>query len=340
MDNHTLPTISVVMPTYNRAHLIERAVNSVLVQIGDGDELIIVDDGSTDDTSQVLSPYLDRLKYIQIENLSAGCARNRGIAEAKGELVAFIDSDDEWMRGKIETQRQLFASLPEILFCFSNFASTDIHGKVYRRHLRTWHNDPRSWDEILGEGKTVSSVISLPEGVEDFKYHVGDLSIPEMKSAYVFTSTVVARREEAGSALHFAEDIPTFEDLECFGRMALIGKAVYLDTETAWQHGEAHDRLSAARSFDRASSRLVVLERVWGQNKDFLERHGQEYRDTVDETRLWRIADLILMGRTGEARKELALVQRYPLSYKLLALLPGSAARGLLALRRVLRSGN
>lgn len=327
------------MPAYNRAHLIERAVKSVLEQIGEGDELIVIDDGSTDNTAEVMQPYLDRVKYIRIENLGAGHARNRGVAEARGELVAFIDSDDGWMPGKIEMQKKLFVALPEMLFCFSDFASTDIHGTVYRRHLPTWHNDTRSWDEILGKGKPMSSVIDLPEGMDDFNFHMGDLSVPEMKSAYVFTSTVVARREEAGDTLHFAEDVPTFEDLECFGRMALKGKAVYLDTETAWQHGESPDRLSAAKSYDRSTSRLIVLERVWGQNKAFLERHDQEYRDTVDETRLWRIADLILMGRTGEARKELARVQRYPLSYKLLASLPGSAARGLLAIRRVLRSG-
>ena len=114
-------SVSIVIPTYNRAHLVSRAVNSALQQCAPGDEVIVVDDGSTDSTGIVLAEFGERIRYIRKENGGAGAARNRGIREARNPLVAFLDSDDEWMPGKIELQRQFMQARPDVLFCFSDF---------------------------------------------------------------------------------------------------------------------------------------------------------------------------------------------------------------------------
>ena len=98
--------ISVIIPTYNRAGTLLAAAQSVLQQTYRDIELIIVDDGSTDDTSKVVSALQDgRVRYIPLgKNCGACAARNRGIDEAKGEYIAFQDSDDLWHSDKLERE--------------------------------------------------------------------------------------------------------------------------------------------------------------------------------------------------------------------------------------------
>lgn len=98
--------VTVVIPTFNRASTLERAIRSVLNQTMTDIELIIVDDGSTDNTKEVVDSICDnRIRYVRLShNSGGGTARNRGIGEAKGEFIAFQDSDDEWLPNKLETQ--------------------------------------------------------------------------------------------------------------------------------------------------------------------------------------------------------------------------------------------
>lgn len=107
--------ISVVIPTYNRANLILDAIESVVAQSQKPYEIIIVDDGSSDQTQQIIEDWKKKnanktptLHYIKQENQGGNVARNRGIREAKGNLIAFLDSDDTWHNTKLEKQIPLF----------------------------------------------------------------------------------------------------------------------------------------------------------------------------------------------------------------------------------------
>jgi glycosyltransferase involved in cell wall biosynthesis len=105
------PIISVIIPTYNRARFLERAINSVLKQTYQNFELIIVDDCSTDDTESIIKNFIDeRIVYIKLKKNSGSSVltRNKGIKVAKGEYVAFLDSDDEWISEKLQKQIELF----------------------------------------------------------------------------------------------------------------------------------------------------------------------------------------------------------------------------------------
>ncbi len=97
------PTISAIVPTYNRAGVIAQAIDSILSQVPAPDEVLVVDDGSTDDTAAVLAQYGDRIRVLTQPNGGAAAARNLGIREARGEWLAFLDSDDIWFPGRIET---------------------------------------------------------------------------------------------------------------------------------------------------------------------------------------------------------------------------------------------
>lgn len=111
-----MPTVSVVIPTFNRDQLVTRAVDSVLAQTLPPDEVIVIDDGSRDDTRDVLAVYGRRIRYAFQENQGVAAARNHGLKLASGRYIAFLDSDDEWMPHKLERQIQHLESHPEVAF--------------------------------------------------------------------------------------------------------------------------------------------------------------------------------------------------------------------------------
>jgi glycosyltransferase involved in cell wall biosynthesis len=111
------PLVSVIIPTYNRGHCLARAIDSVLAQSFSGYELIVVDDGSTDDTAELLQSFGDRLRSIHQENRGVSAARNTGIRFARGEFIALLDSDDCWLPAKLERQVDFFKAHPQALAC-------------------------------------------------------------------------------------------------------------------------------------------------------------------------------------------------------------------------------
>ena len=104
----------VVIPTYNYGKYVSAAVESVLVQSREPDAIVVVDDGSTDDTAQDVAEFGDRVRYIRQENAGVSAARNRGVAESTGELIAFMDADDTWEPTKLERQAEIFERDPEV----------------------------------------------------------------------------------------------------------------------------------------------------------------------------------------------------------------------------------
>lgn len=121
--------VSVVIPTFNRGHLVREAVDSALAQTYRDAEVLVVDDGSTDNTPEVLEPYRGRIHYIRQENKGVSAARNTGIRQARGSYIAILDSDDQWVPEKLEAQMALFAADPSLglVSCGSSFV--DVYGK-------------------------------------------------------------------------------------------------------------------------------------------------------------------------------------------------------------------
>lgn len=131
------PLVSVIIPTYNRSDLLLRAIRSVLEQTYKNVECIVVDDASIDNTEVVVRQFTDdRLIYLRHEtNRHASAARNTGIAYAKGDLIAFLDDDDEWMSRKLEKQVELLLSLHEkvgMVYCWMDYF--DQKGNLIKEH--------------------------------------------------------------------------------------------------------------------------------------------------------------------------------------------------------------
>lgn len=131
-----MPTVSVVLPTQNRAEMLKRAVESVLAQTYQDLELVIVDDGSTDDTDEVIASFQDpRIRVLRHQKArGASAARNTGIAHSNGELIAFLDDDDEWLPTKLEKQEPVLMQAPKtvgLVYCWMDYFKGD---KLIREH--------------------------------------------------------------------------------------------------------------------------------------------------------------------------------------------------------------
>jgi glycosyltransferase involved in cell wall biosynthesis len=180
------PKVSVVIPTYNRAHLLPRAIQSVLDQTYQDLEIIIVDDGSRDNTERVIKNFKDeRIRYIQHnQNKGASAARNTGIRESRGKYIAFQDSDDEWFSNKLEKQIEAFADAPpEVGIVYSGFYRIEADRKLY----------------------LPSDQLSLKEG---------NIHNELLKGNFVGTPTVLMKKECFRNQRYFNESLPALEDWE------------------------------------------------------------------------------------------------------------------------------
>ncbi len=128
------PRISVIIPTYNRQDLVVEAIQSVLAQTFTSFEIIVVDDGSTDDTVARIQPYLDRLTYKKKKNEGVAAARNTGIRHALGEFVCFLDSDDLWEPDKLATQIHFADAHPEYALLATEIQGFDVSKRAMGRN--------------------------------------------------------------------------------------------------------------------------------------------------------------------------------------------------------------
>lgn len=144
--------ISVIIPTYNRADKIEKSINSVLEQTYSNFELIVVDDGSTDNTKEIIDGIKDnRIKYIYQNNAGACAARNRGIAESVGDYIAFHDSDDIWHKDKLEKQMHIVEMADaDVVICKANKYQNDNLVAVIPKRIGYGYVSIR--DDLFGVG--------------------------------------------------------------------------------------------------------------------------------------------------------------------------------------------
>jgi hypothetical protein len=184
--------VSVIIPTYNAGRFVCQAVDSVLAQTYRDYEIIVVDDGSTDDTRERLAPYGNQIRYVQTNNLERSAARNTGIRQARGELIAFLDADDIWLPEKLARQ---------IAFWERN---ADL-GLVY------------SWAQCIYEDARLPRLLGT-----DFADNVSlDVFPGLLLGKFVPTLTVVARAQCLHEVGLFDEQIVIAEDWDLWLRLAL-----------------------------------------------------------------------------------------------------------------------
>ncbi len=142
MNSSLLPLVSVIIPSYNSAKFLLQALDSVFKQTYTNYEVIVLDDGSTDDTQEALEPYRQQINYVYQDNQGVAAARNKGVEIAKGELIAFLDADDLFLPDKLQQQVAVLASQPHIGMVVSGWHLTDEQGEI-TADVELWHNLPQ-----------------------------------------------------------------------------------------------------------------------------------------------------------------------------------------------------
>ncbi len=226
MTKKTLATtISVILPTYNRAWILREAVDSVLAQDYPNVELIVVNDGSTDETRIVLEEYGDRIIVLEQENRGVSAARNLGISSASGELISFLDSDDFWLPGKLSVQAAFFHDHHEALICQTE---------------EIWIRD----------GRRVN-----PK--RKHKKQSGMIFEPSLALCLVSPSAVMIRRELFEEVGLFDETLPACEDYDLWLRVAWKYPVHLIDAPLIVKRGGHADQLSGAPGLDKYRIRAL-----------------------------------------------------------------------------------
>lgn len=198
------PLVSVVIPTYNRAGIISRTIDNVFQQTYRNLELIIVDDGSTDDTPAKLRQFGERIRLIAQANAGPIVARNRGAAAARGEIIAFQDSDDSWRPTKLARQVALLHKYDSAPCCLCNTLMGVVDGK-----------ELTSFDDSLIH----------PQHGEGLWYNVSEVLATRF---VLFNQTVAIRREVFEKLGGFREDLRYLEDYDLPLRLSLEGPWAFI----------------------------------------------------------------------------------------------------------------
>ena len=199
--NNRKRLISVVIPTFNREDLIKDAINTVLEQVYQNFEIIIIDDGSTDNTSEVVKSFDDaRIKYIYQENAGISKARNKGIEDASGEYIAFLDSDDLWHPEKLEKQVSVLDKDPDVDLLSNN------------SQYMTFQNDiiEIKKNYVKSQKENISLILLDPDKV------------------FTGTPTLLVRKTIFEKVGLFDETVTFCEDWDLFFRIALVGKICHI----------------------------------------------------------------------------------------------------------------
>ncbi len=229
-----MPSVSVVIPTYNRVHLLERALDSVLRQTLAADEIIVVDDGSTDNTASTLKSLHPEVKLIQQDNLGVSAARNTGISAARHDWIALLDSDDVWHENKLERQITALNNAPEYLICHS--------------------------DEIwIRNGVLVNQMNKHKKAGGHIFQHCLPLCA-------ISPSAVMIHRSLFDEIGLFDENLPACEDYELWLRICSRYPVLFIDEALITKHGGHHDQLSRQYwGMDRF--RIQALNKIVSANK-------------------------------------------------------------------------
>jgi len=264
------PAISVIVPTYNRDQFIARCLNSALAAINEQDEIIVVDDGSTDGTESLIQSYSDpRVHYVKQDNAGLSAARNRGMELARNELIAFLDDDDEWHEKKLDIQRQLLAAHPQAVASFTNICVTDREGNREGNYLLQWGQPVADWNELLGDSRT----FALKDDNLEVHYYFGDHYFNQMLDDYVLPSSLLVNRARFRHQLNFRVGMRRNESWLYSSQVCYQGPVIYIDFDLTCQHGDANNRLTDIPKTDTILSRLFVLENEFGKRLDFLQKH-------------------------------------------------------------------
>jgi glycosyltransferase involved in cell wall biosynthesis len=285
------PLVSVVIPSYNRAHVIGQTLDSVLAQTYRNLEVIVVDDGSRDATEMAVEPYRDRITYVRQENGGLAAARNAGLERARGEYVAWLDSDDLWNPEKIALQVAVLRRHPDLVLCASDFSAFDEEGFFEESHVRAYYSVlSRTPGGLAGffprkselDTRAVPGLSgALPPTVH---LYLGEVFEELVGGNCLHPPTVVYRRDAGERAGLLDSSFQRDSDYEYFLRLSQLGPIAYIDLPLM-RYRYSPDQMSSDRYLaEIAHARVLVLESLHRREPRLLE--SEQFRRRLGSSHL------------------------------------------------------
>ena len=341
--------VSVIIPTHNRAEFVVEAIESVLRQTAPPREIIVVDDGSTDDTLDRLGAYGPRIIVVTTNHGGAAHARNAGMKVAKGEYLAFLDSDDRYLPHKLAVQAQVlkcFSGVGMVCSELSGFGE----GLQDEFHLKTYHapafRNGETYDRYFDRTVTFKEAGFDRSQWAEQKIYLGHIFDRYLHVLFVCTNTALMRRSVIDEIGFQDEGLPLFEEYEFALRAAKRYPVAFVDLPT-YQLRYHHDQISTTV---RPDGPAILVEKQ-RQLLKVVERHGvhdrqyyQAHQADVDATlaKLHRALGIALMchpGHEAEARGVFSAGARYGLSvpgFQFLTYMPSIIRRVVMKVREVM----
>jgi len=347
------PLVSVVIPTFNRAYCVGRTIDSALGQTHQNTEIIVVDDGSTDGTRDLIEQSYasdPRVRYFFHENRGVTATRNRAFTACRGDFVALLDSDDIWSPWKLELQLACFRHHPEIGMVWSDMEAIGPGGEVVSRsHLRTLYSAyqwfPRSEDLFPHSYPLAQIAPGLAPVVEDRKLYTGEIFSQMIMGNLVHTPTVVLRRDRLEKIGGFNEDLRiSGEDYDFHLRTCREGPVGFIDLATIrYQTGNPDQLTRPAYNVHIAVNCLKTMLPWIEQKPSQINLPDRMLRLRLAEVHGWVGEALTSAGESSQARAHLRKSLKHQVwqyqAWKFLALasLPGSVREPTRRLARALK---
>jgi GT2 family glycosyltransferase len=260
--------VSVIIPTFNRGRVLGQAIASVIDQDHRDFEVIVVDDGSTDGTGElVASRFGDdpRVRYQYQPNAGASAARNTGLDLATGGLVAFLDSDDSWKAWHLSLTLAALDRYPEAGMVWTETEFVDARGvsvatSALAQLLSAYRYFPL--DELFASSSMLSELdVDLPPASRTRRLYVGDVFSPMIMGNLVLTSSVVMRRDRLEKVGRFDDHLTVGEDYEFFLRVCRAGPVAFADiSDIRYRTGTADKLGGPGAAREMAHAYLAVLD--------------------------------------------------------------------------------
>ena len=280
--------LSVVIPTYNSGRYLVETLDSLLSQSLPEVEIIVVDDGSDDDTVQLIQPFRERIIYHYQTNGGLAHARNTGMGISSGEFIAWIDADDLCSPDRLAMQVDYLARNSSVQLIASDFVGFDCNGLLEQNNIYSYYQMLKNvrLDEIFNKRLTIRST-EIPylsdSGNDVYNVYSGHVWQHLVFGNFLHPPTVMIRADAARRAGPLREDIPTCEDWEFFIRVAKLGMIAFVDSPLIKYRYHPEQMSSATSSLKKALSCLRVLKLLMADNPQFVESNTKRFADTQAE---------------------------------------------------------
>lgn len=338
------PTVSVVVPTYNRADCLRDTIASVLAQTVPPSEVIIVDDGSRDHTAQVCREFPPPVRYLHQQNRGCPAARNAGIRAAIGEYVALLDADDVWEPTKLEVQLTLHAVHPDIGWSATNHLTTDGHNRPLPGIQGFARDLPAFEAARLEPDAFFSTDMARAEFEAAGGRHTaftGDPFELLFFGNFILPSSVMLRRRLVERVGLFDESLRCAEETEYFHRFGAVSfLGVVMTPLVRWRRGQANTLVSSGNIEQLVRNAMLSLDRAAGlreptpRTRELYAAGKQRLLVRLAYVQLSNLDRRAARSTLRQAWAEGAPVTAGGLSTYAASLLPGPVLRGLHRLKR------